>query len=52
MRTFNFWGPRLFIELLIRLKYTFGPYFCQNYSIWSLFSLFGKFGPHFCKISC
>jgi len=33
------------------LKYTFSPYFCQNYSIWSLFSLFGQFGPHFCKIA-
>jgi len=33
------------------LKYTFGPYFRQNYSIWSLFSLFGQFGPHFCKIA-
>jgi len=33
-----------------KLKYTFGPYFCQNYSIWSLFSLCGQFGPHFCKI--
>jgi len=33
------------------LKYTFGPYFCQNYSIWSLFSLFVQFGHHFCKIA-
>jgi len=34
-----------------RLKYTFGPYFRQNYSIWSIFSLCGQFGPHFCKIA-
>jgi len=33
------------------LKYTFGPYFRQKYSIWSLFSLFGQFGPQFCKIA-
>jgi len=29
----------------------FGPYFCQNYLIWFLFSLCGQFGPHFCKIA-
>jgi len=37
--------------IIIRLKYTFGPYFCQNYSIWFLFSFFVQFGPHFCKIT-
>jgi len=35
----------------LRLKYTFGPYFCQNYSIWFLFSLFVQFGPRFGKIA-
>jgi len=38
------------VVLFFRLKYTFGPYFCQNYSIWFLFSLFVQFGHHFCKI--
>jgi len=28
------------ITINFRLKYTFGPYFYQNYSIWSIFSLF------------
>jgi len=38
-------------NIINRLKYIFGPYFCQNYSIWSLFLLFDQFGPHFCKIA-
>jgi len=30
-----------FYVFYYRLKYTFCPYFCQNYSIWPLCSLFG-----------
>jgi len=47
-------GPliKLFAQAIsFRLKYTFGPYFCQNYSIWSLFSLFVQFGSRFGKIA-
>ena len=48
-----FYSYLTFIELFFDtwLKYTFGPYFCQNYLIWSLFSLFVQFGSHFCKIA-
>ena len=38
-------------NFFVWLKYTFGSFFCQNYSIWSLLSLCGQFGPHFCKIA-
>jgi len=28
------------VIIVFRLKYTFGPYFCCFYSIWSLFSFY------------
>jgi len=42
---------KIVIIVFLRLKYTFGPYFCQNYSIWSLFWLFVQFSPRFGKIT-
>ena len=33
-----------------RVKYTFGPYFCCFYSIWSLFLFCVQLDPHFHQI--
>jgi len=41
---------KLDTSLISRLKYTFCPYFCCFYSIWSLFSFCVQLGPHFRQI--